>query len=98
MEEQQLNDEEKLAEEHRRRVRLIDQLQHNEAFQLWRDIVAKPQLEAIEVYLKESDSMSEAVLRGTIKNYFTMKFLFEDVFSQARAQIELDSIEVAEPS
>lgn len=69
-----------------RALELLDQLEKREDFQEWRDLVAKPQVDQLEVEIKgpQADLMSEGVFRGKVKHYFSVKNLFYDIFEQAR--------------
>lgn len=69
-------------DENKRQLQLLEQLSKNESFIIWRNLVATPRIYQLEEVLKKSDDLPEAILRGSLKHYFSMKDLFLDIFDQ----------------
>lgn len=74
-----------LTSEEKKKLQLYEQLSVNEAFISWRDEVAKPIIDQLELSLKASDELPESILRGSLKHYFSVKGLFYEVFDQTEA-------------
>lgn len=65
-----------------KRVReLLKQLRHNEAFNQWRDIVAKPIIEQLEIDLAQKClELPEATLKAKVLYINLLKELFFNIF------------------
>ncbi|MHB8483996.1 MAG: hypothetical protein ACYDBV_14965 [Nitrospiria bacterium] len=85
-----------LEKERDQQIRLIYKLSQMQEFQLWRDLVCKPQLELLERSLEKSDDIPEAELRAKVKHLNSLKYYFHRVFTdiQASAQFDKDAIEI----
>lgn len=77
--------ERNLTASEKKQLQLYEQLSQNEAFISWRDEVVKSRLSELEAKLKASDTLSEAILRGSLKHYFSVKDLFYEVFDLSAA-------------
>ena len=84
--------EQKEMDEQNRQLKLIEELEKIEAFQLWRDTIAKPVLEQLEAELasKEADAMPEVILRAKLKYLNILKRLFYDIFPDAKLQRQIN--------
>lgn len=63
---------------------LLESLQHNEAFRLWRAEVCDPTLEQIGMLLANSDNLSEEVLRANVKLQYLMRDIFYKIFDRVK--------------
>lgn len=82
--------EENISKEELEQLQLLKKLEQTAEFRLWRDHVCKPLLGQLESQLAKGDEMSESVLRGTLKHYFSEKYRFYGVFEQVRTQLDLE--------
>jgi len=88
--EKKLTPEEEAQARYDRVSALMVKLSQSEEFQIWRDEVCQPLLTQLEDKLRNSDTLDEATLRGSLKHYFSEKYRFYDVFEIARTNIELN--------
>lgn len=72
-------------DEMERQALLVQSLEGNEAFRIWRKDMVDPIIELLEMKLARSEEMSEAMLRGNILAKYILKDIFYDVFSRLRA-------------
>lgn len=72
-------------EELRRQSLLIQSLEHNEAFLLWRREVCDPMVDQVEYLLAGSDELSEPVLRANVKLKYLLKDVLYRMFDRVRA-------------
>jgi hypothetical protein len=77
-------------EEMNNQLRMLRDLSNLEAFQVWRDIVAEPIIAQLEMELasEKSDSISEAILRGKLKQLNSLKHIFYQVFEIAKQNLK----------
>lgn len=80
-----------------RQSRLLEQLEGNEAFRLWRSEVCDPMLAQLDMALASSDGMPEATLRAKVQLRYLVRDLFYGIFSRVRAANERDR-ELEEPT
>lgn len=64
----------------------LERLNRNQDFNVFRDKYAKPIIEQIENDLKDADKHTEAILRGKLKHYFSMKAHYHEVFENIKLQ------------
>lgn len=75
----------KEAEEKDRQLALLQKLSVTEEFMLWRDMVAKPELEKVKQAKKEVLNMNEANLKGLILYEQMVEDLFYNMFDNINA-------------
>lgn len=77
-------------EELKRQSLLLQSLEGNEAFRLWRTEICDRVIEQVEYLLAGSDTLSEPVLRANVKLKYLLKDAFYGVFERIRATNEND--------
>jgi len=82
--------EQNISKEDLEQLQLLKKLEQTREFRIWRDQVCKPLVEQLEGDLANSDGLSEAVLRGKLKHYFSEKYRFYGLFDQVKAQLLLE--------
>lgn len=72
-------------DEQQRVMKLLEQLTHNEAFNEWRDLVAKPIVDQLERDLGKCLEYDEATLKSKILYLNLVKELFYRIFEDQQA-------------
>lgn len=72
-------------DEQKRVMKLLQQLNHNEAFNEWRDLVAKPVIDQLERDLGNCLTYPEATLKAKILHLNFVKELFYRIFEDQDA-------------
>jgi len=90
--EKRLIEQKQSQETANRQLKILETLQDLESFQSWRDLIVVPTIQQLEAEIasQEADKMSEVILRSKLKHLNSLKYLFYDVFDQAKAQRQLN--------
>lgn len=82
--------EEKEQEELRRQSLLLESLEHNEAFRLWRKEVIDPMVVRLDYLIADSDQLTEPILRANVKLRYLLLDATRHMFDRVRASNEQD--------
>lgn len=76
--------------EEKEQLDLLVKLGRTEEFQLWRDLVVKPSIEALEAELANPMELTEANLKAKVMHLNSLKYFFNGMFEQIEANLKLN--------
>ena len=71
-------------------LKLLEQLNHHEPFQAWKNLVVEPVMRQLKLELQDPLKFNEADLKAKLMHLNSLENFFEGVFEQAKALLKTE--------